>query len=80
MKSELLHTDIGDKRFAMSLVLFRVRYQPSSTRFIDPTRHRLVFNENPKIKPVVKTIWDIFPPEQKDSRYREWHIKARRYQ
>jgi len=57
-----------------------MRYQPTPTRFIDPKIHRLVFVSNPRISPTEISIWQIFPPEQKDGRFREWHVKARRYE
>jgi head-tail adaptor len=75
-KSDLLHT--ADKRFAERIATFTVPYPPD--QIIDPTKHRIAIEENPKAAPGVLSFWDIYPPLQKDGRYRELEIKARQYQ
>lgn len=77
LKAQLLHVEVGDKRFAESEALFRVRYQRD--KVIDATKHRIVFISDPASSPLGLSIWDIYPPLQKDGIYRELHIKARQY-
>ncbi len=77
LKAELLHTDVGDKRFAESTAMFRVRYP--FNHVIDATRHRIVFISNPKSSPLGLSIWDIYPPLQVDGVFKELHIKGRQY-
>ncbi len=77
LKAELLHTDVGDKRFALSEAMFRVRYQPD--RLIDATKHRIAFVSDPKSSPLGLSIWNISPPLQMDGVFKELFIKARQY-
>ncbi len=75
-KSELLHT--ADKRFAERIALFEIPYP--FDHVIDPTKHRIAIEEDPVANRGVLSFWDIYPPLQKDSQYRELKITARQFQ